>query len=92
MQLFKDMGNDYYRPGVISALVTLHHSNGATTEAARVLKEAVDYYMKRGVCIISDNLFMLFILLGFGNNFSWLYKEKGWFAVHSKLIFLYSIF
>jgi len=48
IDFLKDLGEHYYRPGIVSAVVTLYHHRGMIDKAGQVLKDAVDYYRKSG--------------------------------------------
>jgi len=48
IEFLKDLGEHYYRPGIVSAVVTLYHHRGMIDKAGQVLKDAVDYYRKSG--------------------------------------------
>lgn len=45
----KELGDHYYRPGIVSAIVTLYHHRGKFDKAGQVLKEALDFHRKSGV-------------------------------------------
>lgn len=45
----RQLGEHYYRPGIISAVVTIYHHRGMIDKAGKVLSEAVDFYRKSGV-------------------------------------------
>lgn len=49
IDFLKDLGEHYYRPGIVSAVVTLYHHRGMVDKAGQVLKDAVEHYRKTGV-------------------------------------------
>ncbi len=65
IDFLKDLGEHYYRPGIVSAVVTLYHYRGMIDKAGQVLNEAVDYYRKSGVRIY-------FILFAHNSEKMWL--------------------
>jgi len=48
IEFLKDLGEHYYRPGIVSAVVTLYHHRGMIDKAGQVLKDAVEHYRKTG--------------------------------------------
>lgn len=63
----RSLGDAMYKPGIVSALVTLYLADDSWDEASNVLKEAVDWYRKNKVrtffCIIVS------LLVGTRHNF-----------------------
>jgi len=57
IDFMEQLEDHYYRPGIISAVVSLYYSRGMIDKAGAVLSEAVDYYRKSGTN--KDNLKLL---------------------------------
>jgi hypothetical protein len=43
------LGEHFYRPGLVSAVVTIYHHRNEIEKAGNVLRDAVEYYRKSGV-------------------------------------------
>ncbi|PNF21717.1 Signal recognition particle subunit SRP72 [Cryptotermes secundus] len=48
-QILQNLGEATFKPGIISALVTLYLADGSRDSASKVLKDAVDWYRKNKV-------------------------------------------
>uniref|UniRef100_A0A1B6EE26 Signal recognition particle subunit SRP72 n=2 Tax=Clastoptera arizonana TaxID=38151 RepID=A0A1B6EE26_9HEMI len=48
-KVLESLGNDTYKPGIVSALVTLYLAQGNRESASKILQQAVDWYRKNKV-------------------------------------------
>jgi hypothetical protein len=64
-QILQNLGEATFKPGIVSALVTLYLADGSRDGASRVLKDAVDWYRKNKVCLslLNSNRFTRFTSL-----------------------------
>lgn len=51
-QILQNLGDATFKPGIVSALVTLYLADGNRDGASKVLKDAVDWYRKNKVCLL----------------------------------------
>jgi len=51
-QILQNLGNATFKPGIVSALVTLYLADGNRDGASKVLKDAVDWYRKNKVHLL----------------------------------------
>jgi hypothetical protein len=66
-RILQNLGEATFKPGIVSALVTLYLADGSRDSASKVLKDAVDWYRKNQVCLplLKSNWFIgLRTLLG----------------------------
>jgi hypothetical protein len=59
-QILQNLGEATFKPGIVSALVTLYLADGSRDGASKVLKDAVDWYRKNKVrsLILNRNCFI----------------------------------
>jgi hypothetical protein len=53
-QILQNLGEATFKPGIVSALVTLYLADGSRDGASKVLKDAVDWYHKNKVYMLID--------------------------------------
>jgi signal recognition particle subunit SRP72 len=51
-RILQNLGEATFKPGIVSALVTLYLADGNRDGASTVLKDAVDWYRKNKVCLL----------------------------------------
>ena len=49
ISFLRKLGKDMYLPGIVSALITLYQADGEKDQAAKLIREAIDYYRQHPV-------------------------------------------